>query len=95
ACEVIDSQKMILGVGTTVTRTIEYYARTKQNQGLCDLFLDPHNPPLRQDYLLTNFHLPKSTLIMLGSAFIGRQNGLKLYDIAIKEKYRFYSYGDA
>lgn len=95
ACEVIDSQKKILGVGTTVTRTIEYYARTKQNQGFCDLFLHPHNPPLRQDHLLTNFHLPKSTLIMLVSAFIGRQNCLKLYDIAIKEKYRFYSYGDA
>ncbi|MCE7105570.1 tRNA preQ1(34) S-adenosylmethionine ribosyltransferase-isomerase QueA [Campylobacter coli] len=95
ACEVIDSQKKILGVGTTVTRTIEYYARTKQNQGFCDLFLHPHNPPLRQDYLLTNFHLPKSTLIMLVSAFIGRKNCLKLYDIAIKEKYRFYSYGDA
>ncbi|EHQ8087341.1 tRNA preQ1(34) S-adenosylmethionine ribosyltransferase-isomerase QueA [Campylobacter coli] len=95
ACEVIDSQKKILGVGTTVTRTIEYYARTKQNQGFCDLFLHPHNPPLRQDYLLTNFHLPKSTLIMLVSSFIGRQNCLKLYDIAIKEKYRFYSYGDA
>lgn len=95
ACEVIDSQKKILGVGTTVTRTIEYYARTKKNQGFCDLFLHPHNPPLRQDYLLTNFHLPKSTLIMLVSAFIGRQNCLKLYDIAIKEKYRFYSYGDA
>ncbi|EHD2706680.1 tRNA preQ1(34) S-adenosylmethionine ribosyltransferase-isomerase QueA [Campylobacter coli] len=95
ACEVIDSQKKILGVGTTVTRTIEYYARIKQNQGFCDLFLHPHNPPLRQDYLLTNFHLPKSTLIMLVSAFIGRQNCLKLYDIAIKEKYRFYSYGDA
>ncbi|MGR2806830.1 tRNA preQ1(34) S-adenosylmethionine ribosyltransferase-isomerase QueA [Campylobacter coli] len=95
ACEAIDSQKKILGVGTTVTRTIEYYARTKQNQGFCNLFLHPHNPPLRQDYLLTNFHLPKSTLIMLVSAFIGRQNCLKLYDIAIKEKYRFYSYGDA
>ncbi|HHD0371197.1 TPA: tRNA preQ1(34) S-adenosylmethionine ribosyltransferase-isomerase QueA [Campylobacter coli] len=95
ACEAIDSQKKILGVGTTVTRTIEYYARTKQNQGFCDLFLHPNNPPLRQDYLLTNFHLPKSTLIMLVSAFIGRQNCLKLYDIAIKEKYRFYSYGDA
>ncbi|EPU1613497.1 tRNA preQ1(34) S-adenosylmethionine ribosyltransferase-isomerase QueA [Campylobacter coli] len=95
ACEVIDSQKKILGIGTTVTRTIEYYARTKQSRGFCDLFLHPHNPPLRQDYLLTNFHLPKSTLIMLVSAFIGRQNCLKLYDIAIKEKYRFYSYGDA
>lgn len=95
ACEIINSQKKILGVGTTVTRSIEYFARTKQNQGFCDLFLHPNNPPIRQDYLLTNFHLPKSTLIMLVSAFIGRQNCLKLYEIAIKEKYHFYSYGDA
>ncbi|HEF8131726.1 TPA: S-adenosylmethionine:tRNA ribosyltransferase-isomerase, partial [Campylobacter jejuni] len=47
------------------------------------------------NHLLTNFHLPKSTLIMLVSAFIGREQCLKLYKLAIKEKYRFYSYGDA
>ncbi|AXP08819.1 tRNA preQ1(34) S-adenosylmethionine ribosyltransferase-isomerase QueA [Campylobacter hepaticus] len=95
ACKVIDSTQAILGVGTTVTRSIEYYARTKQNKGFCDLFLHPNNPPIRQNYLLTNFHLPKSTLIMLVSAFIGREQCLKLYELAMKEKYRFYSYGDA
>ncbi len=95
ACKVINSQKAILGVGTTVTRTIEYFIRTKQKSGFCDLFLHPKNPPLRQNYLLTNFHLPKSTLIMLVSAFIGRKECLKLYKLAIKEEYRFYSYGDA
>jgi len=92
---IIDGDKKILAVGTTVTRTIEYYARTKKLNGECDLFLHPHNKPLRVNYLLTNFHLPKSTLIMLVSAFLGRVQTLKLYNIAIEKGYRFYSYGDA
>lgn len=91
----IKTNAQILGVGTTSTRCIEYYARTGLKQGFCDLFLHPFNPPLRQDFLLTNFHLPKSTLIMLVSSFIGRTRTLELYHEAIKEKYRFYSYGDA
>ena len=95
AQKVIDSKQKILAVGTTVTRTIEYYARVKEPNGECDLFLHPHNKPLRVDYLLTNFHLPKSTLIMLVSAFLGRDTTLKLYNEAIKKGYRFYSYGDA
>ena len=60
----IDNAKKVLAVGTTVTRTIEYYARTNKIQGECDLFLNPANKPIKVDYLLTNFHLPKSTLIM-------------------------------
>ncbi len=95
AQSVIDSKQKILAVGTTVTRTIEFYERTKKANGECDLFLHPHNKPQRVDYLLTNFHLPKSTLIMLVSAFLGRNETLKLYNEAIKEGYRFYSYGDA
>ncbi len=95
AQSVIDSKQKILAVGTTVTRTIEFYERTKKANGECDLFLHPHNKPQRVDYLLTNFHLPKSTLIMLVSAFLGRDETLKLYNEAIKEGYRFYSYGDA
>jgi len=93
--EILDSDTKIVAVGTTSTRTIEYYARTKKLFGECDLFLHPKNPPIRVNTLLTNFHLPKSTLIMLVSAFIGRKKALELYEIAIKEKYRFYSYGDA
>jgi S-adenosylmethionine:tRNA ribosyltransferase-isomerase len=93
--EVLDSDTKIVAVGTTSTRTIEYYARTKKLFGECDLFLHPKNPPIRVNTLLTNFHLPKSTLIMLVSAFIGRKKALELYEIAIKERYRFYSYGDA
>lgn len=91
----IDSNKKILAVGTTVTRTIEYYARVKKPFGECDLFLHPKNPPIRVNYLLTNFHLPKSTLIMLVASFIGLEKTLQLYDIAIKKGYKFYSYGDA
>ncbi len=88
------NDKPLLAVGTTVTRTIEYFFRTNQEQGECDLFLNPVNKPLRVNHLLTNFHLPKSTLIMLIASFIGLEKTLELYDIAIKEKYRFYSYGD-
>ncbi|RKO65100.1 tRNA preQ1(34) S-adenosylmethionine ribosyltransferase-isomerase QueA [Campylobacter sp. P255] len=90
----IDSSKKILGVGTTVTRCIEYYYQNKIQEGYCDLFLHPQNTPQRLDYLLTNFHLPKSTLIMLVASFIGREKTLELYHEAIKNQYRFYSYGD-
>jgi len=92
---VLKSEKNILAIGTTVTRTIEYYERTKKHQGTCDLFLHPSNPPKRVTHLLTNFHLPKSTLIMLVSAFIGREKTLDLYQKAISKDYRFFSYGDA
>lgn len=95
SAKVLDSKTPLLAVGTTVTRTIEYYVRTKKTQGECDLFLNPSNPPQRVTHLLTNFHLPKSTLIMLVSAFIGREKTLDLYKEAIEKKYRFFSYGDA
>ena len=93
--KILDSNEEIVAVGTTVTRTVEYYARTKKLSGECDLFLNPLNPPIRVNHLLTNFHLPKSTLIMLVASFIGREKTLELYKEAIKNKYRFYSYGDA
>ena len=91
---VLEENNPILAIGTTVTRTIEYYVRTKKSQGECNLFLNPSNPPQRVTHLLTNFHLPKSTLIMLVSAFIGREKTLYLYKEAIEKKYRFFSYGD-
>ena len=93
--DLLESPRKILAIGTTVTRTIEYYVRTRKRDGECDLFLNPHNPPQRVDYLLTNFHLPKSTLIMLVSAFVGREKTLALYQEAIANHYRFFSYGDA
>ncbi|ASM35571.1 S-adenosylmethionine:tRNA ribosyltransferase-isomerase [Campylobacter sputorum subsp. bubulus] len=90
----INSTDKILGIGTTVTRVIEDFARNGRSSGVCELFLNPFNKPIRQDYLLTNFHLPKSTLIMLVCSFIGFEKTMEIYDIAIKNNYRFYSYGD-
>ena len=95
SADILDSQKNILAIGTTVTRTIEYYHRTHKLDGECDLFLNPQNRPERVTHLLTNFHLPKSTLIMLVSAFIGREKTLELYEEAVQREYKFFSYGDA
>ena len=96
AKEILDSDAPVLAVGTTSTRTIEFYARHKEQlSGEANLFLHPNNKPLRVNHLLTNFHLPKSTLLMLVASFIGLQKTQELYAEAIKEKYRFYSYGDA
>lgn len=91
---ILDESKDILAVGTTVTRTIEYYHRKKETIGEANLFLHPNNPPRRVNYLLTNFHLPKSTLIMLVASFIGLEKTLDIYNEAIKKEYRFFSYGD-
>ena len=92
--KVLDSDTKILAVGTTVTRTIEFYNDTKQISGEANLFLNPLNKPKRVDYLLTNFHLPKSTLIMLVASFIGINETMRIYDEAIDKNYRFFSYGD-
>ena len=96
AKNIIDSNIPILSVGTTSTRTIEFYARHKEQiKGEANLFLHPKNRPLRVNHLLTNFHLPKSTLLMLVASFVGLKKTQELYSEAIKENYRFYSYGDA
>jgi S-adenosylmethionine:tRNA ribosyltransferase-isomerase len=91
-----ESDSPLLCVGTTSTRTIEYYARHKgELSGQANLFLHPGNRPLRVNHLLTNFHLPQSTLLMLVASFVGLEKTHELYQEAIKERYRFYSYGDA
>jgi len=96
AKKILDSDASILSIGTTSTRTVEFYARNPNKQkGEANLFLHPNNKPLRVNHLLTNFHLPKSTLLMLVASFTGTDKALELYDIAIKNEYRFYSYGDA
>jgi S-adenosylmethionine:tRNA ribosyltransferase-isomerase len=95
ALALIDSDKPLLAIGTTVTRTVEYYVRSHQNEGEANLFLHPQNLPLRINHLLTNFHLPKSTLLMLVASFVGLEETQRIYADAIKNKYRFFSYGDA
>ena len=92
--DTLNSNKKILAVGTTVTRTVEFYNDTNKKTGEANLFLNPSNNPKRVDYLLTNFHLPKSTLIMLVASFIGLEETLRIYEVAIKNEYRFFSYGD-
>jgi len=96
AKSLIESDLPLLCVGTTSTRTIEFHARhPEQLSGEANLFLHPGNPPLRVNHLLTNFHLPQSTLLMLVASFVGVETTHRLYAEAIKERYRFYSYGDA
>lgn len=96
AKKLLDSSRAILSIGTTSTRTIEFYARNKDIvNGEANLFLHPNNRPLRVNHLLTNFHLPKSTLLMLVASFVGLEKTQELYKIAIEKEYRFYSYGDA
>lgn len=93
--DLIQSSTSLLCVGTTCTRTVEYHIRSGELQGEANLFLHPHNPPMRVDHLLTNFHLPQSTLLMLVASFVGLEETHRLYQEAINEKYRFFSYGDA
>lgn len=85
----------IFAVGTTSVRSLEYWARDGKTKGGNDLFIYPGFEFKIVDHMITNFHLPKSTLMLLVSAFAGREFILEAYRKAIEEKYRFYSYGDA
>lgn len=91
--------RRVVAVGTTTTRALESFSeageRVRPGQGLSSLFIHPPYRFRAIDALITNFHLPKSTLIMLVSAFAGRDLILKAYAEAIEREYRFYSYGDA
>ena len=89
----------IISVGTTSTRTLEtvmtLYGRFKECSGTTDIFIYPGYKFKGVDSLITNFHLPKSTLVMLVSAFSSKENIMKAYKEAIKNKYRFFSFGDS
>jgi S-adenosylmethionine:tRNA ribosyltransferase-isomerase len=91
--------RRLVAVGTTTTRVLEYWALRNPHlsggcSGLCDLFIYPGFQFRLVDGLLTNFHLPRSTLFMLVSAFAGREFMLACYREAIRQRYRFFSYGD-
>jgi S-adenosylmethionine:tRNA ribosyltransferase-isomerase len=89
----------VIAVGTTTTRALESFSTgsrgVRPGKGLTSLFIYPPYRFKVIDGLITNFHLPKSTLVMLASAFAGRDLLMKAYQEAIRRKYRFYSYGDA
>ena len=91
--------RRVIAVGTTCVRALEYAANSDGDvaagSGSCDLFIFPGYRFKTVDALVTNFHLPKSTLLMLVSAFAGRENVMNAYQEAIVKNYRFYSYGDA
>ena len=88
-------KKRIIACGTTTLRALEYAARVDKLSGLNTLYITPGFEFYVVDGLITNFHLPKTTLLVLVSAFIGWENIKKIYSEAIGKKYRFYSYGDA
>ncbi|MDF2558394.1 MAG: queA [Bacillales bacterium] len=92
--------RKIYSVGTTTTRTLETIARAgnghfAESSGWTNIFIYPGFDFKAIDGMITNFHLPKSTLIMLVSALAGQENILRAYEIAVEEKYRFFSFGDA
>jgi S-adenosylmethionine:tRNA ribosyltransferase-isomerase len=94
AAAVMQVAKRIVAVGTTVARTLESVGEPRSASGTTDIFIRPPFEFRVVDVLLTNFHLPKSTLLMLVSAFAGRELILRAYEEAVRERYRFFSYGD-
>src|SRR6185312_14480372 len=98
--QALDERRRIVAVGTTTTRTLEAVAlvnggRLVASRGSTDLFIYPGFLFRVVGGLLTNFHVPRSSLLMLVSAFAGREQVLAAYQAAIAARYRFYSYGDA
>ena len=93
------NNKRIISVGTTSTRTLEtimnLYGEFKECSGWTDIFIYPGYKFKAIDALITNFHLPKSTLVMLVSALAGKENIMKAYQSAIENEYRFFSFGDS
>jgi S-adenosylmethionine:tRNA ribosyltransferase-isomerase len=95
AWERIRAAERVLAVGTTTVRVLETLARGEPLAGRTHLFVVPGFEFLRTDALLTNFHLPRSTLLALVMAFAGVEETRRLYRLAVEQEYRFYSFGDA
>jgi len=91
----IEAAPRVLAVGTTTVRVLETLARGGPLAGRTHLFITPGFEFMRTDALLTNFHLPRSTLLALVMAFAGVDETRRLYELAVAERYRFYSFGDA
>jgi len=91
----ISAARSVLAVGTTTVRVLETVARTGELAGRTLLFVTPGFVFQRVDALLTNFHLPRSTLLAMVMAFVGVEEAREIYRAAIAERYRFYSFGDA
>jgi S-adenosylmethionine:tRNA ribosyltransferase-isomerase len=90
-----DAAQRIVAVGTTSARVLEAAPHLRHRGGSTRIFIHPPYEFKRVDVLLTNFHLPHSTLLMLVSAMVGREKLLEIYKEAVSLKYHFFSYGDA
>ena len=95
AAQRIATAERVLAVGTTTTRVLETIAHGGPLSGRTELYITPGFEFRRVDALLTNFHLPRSTLLALVMAFTGIEETRRLYELAVRERYRFYSFGDA
>jgi S-adenosylmethionine:tRNA ribosyltransferase-isomerase len=98
--QALAEKRRIIAVGTTTTRTLESLtidgnAQVQSGHGSTDMFIHPGHTFRVVSGLITNFHLPKSSLLMLVAAFSGREHVLNAYKHAVAQRYRFYSYGDA
>jgi len=90
----IRAARRAIGVGTTAVRTLESWARSEKTEGETDIFLYPGVEFRITGAMLTNFHLPRTSLLLLVCAFAGKDLMLAAYRYAVEERYRFYSYGD-
>ncbi len=95
AARAASEAKRVVAAGTTVARTLESWASTGVPEGDSELFIYPGYRWLVVDVLLTNFHLPRSTLLAMVMSFAGKDLVKEAYEVAVKERYRFYSFGDA
>lgn len=93
--EAYEKASRVIAVGTTTVRVLESAPHLQPHHGSTDIFIRPGHVFKRIDGLITNFHLPRSTLIMLVAAFAGYEFTLRAYEEAVRERYRFFSYGDA
>jgi S-adenosylmethionine:tRNA ribosyltransferase-isomerase len=95
AAEAVRGARRVVAAGTTVARTLETWAATGEPEGESELFVYPGYRWLAVDVLLTNFHLPRSTLLAMVMSFAGEELVREAYATAVRERYRFYSFGDA
>jgi S-adenosylmethionine:tRNA ribosyltransferase-isomerase len=95
AARVVGDAERVVAVGTTVARTLESWAATGIREGETEIFIRPGYRWRAVDVLLTNFHLPRSTLLAMVMAFAGKELIREAYEVAVKERYRFFSFGDA
>jgi S-adenosylmethionine:tRNA ribosyltransferase-isomerase len=95
AALVIENAQRVIAAGTTVARTLESWAASGEREGESRLFIHPGYEWRRVDVLLTNFHLPRSTLLAMVMSFGGKELLREAYRAAVEERYRFYSFGDA